>query len=154
MKEDGFVDREWRRYLERSADIDCDTESDLTSDNVDSPRLSLRDMAGLFIFHGSLTAIAVGMFVFHTYVDRKTWRFIKRKPQEASGQAKTAEKPDGAVNGLEAAHGSTLVSDLPPRIEQCAIKDKDLLQLRDQMQKWVALLDEKMGQEPCPPNDP
>jgi hypothetical protein len=61
MKEDGFVDRAWHKYLEQNADINCNASVDTKDD--ESTQLSLKDMGGLFIFHFGLTAVAICMAV-------------------------------------------------------------------------------------------
>lgn len=60
MQADGFLDRAWKRHLARVGDHTC-SESIVEVENPleeITNRLSLREMAGIFIVHGFLTLVA------------------------------------------------------------------------------------------------
>ena len=64
MVQDGFVENAWREHIMKISETTCPEHVDINNDNDDKYRLSLMDMAGVFIVHGflMLTAVSIAMF--------------------------------------------------------------------------------------------
>jgi hypothetical protein len=147
MKEDGFLAREWSEFLNKEADTNCDVqEADRSSEDDDSIRLSLQDMAGLFILHFALTAIAVCMFIYATFFDKKKCRFVWK--QEAKTTEEVAKGNPITVNsgsGSNDCVNEKVIADENVTVDQKA--NVKLLELRKQMRDWLAVLDEQVQDE-------
>jgi Ligand-gated ion channel len=66
MISDGFISNAWQNHLKKIATIDCSDNSTYESKSSNTFSLSLKDMAGIFIVHGSLVVIALSL----AFVDR------------------------------------------------------------------------------------
>jgi hypothetical protein len=77
MNEDGSIQQAWRRHLEETSDISCNSDTqDTNSDG--SSQLSLQDMGGLFIIHYIVTVLAICMAVFTRWNTRRKSKEIPK----------------------------------------------------------------------------
>lgn len=130
MKEDGTLDRAWKKYVTSQADIDCDAASSkIDGNNADesSHRLSLQDMGGLFIFFYFLTATAILMALFAKWNKKKNM-CRRRGARDSSSVDKQATPP--ADESFNAATESAT--------EQLVI-------VRQQLAEMLSMLDNKEG---------
>lgn len=63
MTADGFIDQAWRDHYKKISTSDCFARSSTSLDSASSDEtehsLSLEEMAGIFIVHGCLLAVAL-----------------------------------------------------------------------------------------------
>jgi hypothetical protein len=71
MQADGFIERAWNHYVNRLSTVACIKEHVATA-NADAStfRLGLQDVGGIFILHGILSSVALGLALFLFYHHR------------------------------------------------------------------------------------
>ena len=133
MKEDGFFEQAWRRHLEGTSDISCNSDTQDT-DSDGSSQLSLQDMGGLFIIHYIVTALAICMAIFTRWNTR-------RKLKETAKLGTVEDGKVGANKGIP----------VDRSFEQDSIfhhdnmyqkQNEQLMQLSDQMRDVLALIND------------
>jgi hypothetical protein len=109
MKEDGFIEEAWGDFLSRGATINCDdptVEGESTDDNdLGHEQLNIKNMGGIFFFHGLLSLLAVVIAVVYRVTGwDQVPRFAKGTSQERLGSGGTYNNlvppPASAVRGL------------------------------------------------------
>lgn len=69
MIQDGFVANAWKEHISKISEIDCPEQVNIgTGDNY---RLSLKDMAGIFIVHAFLMLVAIAIAMFDRWRKKK-----------------------------------------------------------------------------------
>lgn len=60
MKADGFVDRAWRRHLDKVASVKCTEGAEVAADDPSSEvQLNMDHLGGLFLMHAMFTVVAI-----------------------------------------------------------------------------------------------
>ena len=104
MEADGFIQLAWQKFLARVGDHTCAA----TSIEVENPleentnRLSLKEMAGIFIVHGFLTSIAAALAFVQWILSGKYKEQFKGKSGIFHWTKKDSETPVTLVMGEEA----------------------------------------------------
>ena len=69
MIQDGFVANAWKEHISKISEIDCPEQVNIGTD--DNYRLSLKDMAGIFIVHAFLMLVAIAIAMFDRWRKKK-----------------------------------------------------------------------------------
>lgn len=72
MIQDGFVEEAWRKHVAKISQTTCPEQVEINNNTDDNYRLSLEDMAGIFIVHGFLMLAAVSIALFDRWRKKKT----------------------------------------------------------------------------------
>lgn len=100
MKSEGFLDRAWEAHLQRTSDQKCINRLDNDGAIEDETySLSIEEMAGIFIVHAILTAVAVAVALvgFYTMKKRK-----KNAGQVAGGSSHDIESSPSLSSAQDA----------------------------------------------------
>lgn len=106
MKADGFIDREWEAYLERTGDhvcVDLSLVMEDESENLYS--LSVSDLAGIFIIHATLMGLAISLAVLHNCRSR-----LGQASKQSGSFASTSSSSDKNATGGEQSVPPVLVA--------------------------------------------
>jgi hypothetical protein len=71
MIQDGFVQEAWKEHIEKISQTTCPEHVAINEGSDEEYRLSLKDMAGIFIVHGFLMLIALSIAVFDRWRKKK-----------------------------------------------------------------------------------
>ena len=97
MRADGFLEREWEAYLQRTGTQNCVKAVDTSAEgNEETFSLGVPDMAGIFIIHVMLSALAVIVAVMH-YCRGKHVRTLSKRHLEGTPKVQLAHEASTAV---------------------------------------------------------
>jgi Ligand-gated ion channel len=72
MIQDNFVADAWKKHIAKISDITCPENVNLDKNSGDKYRLSMKDMAGIFIVHAVLMFVAILIALFDRWRKKKT----------------------------------------------------------------------------------
>ena len=115
MKADGFIEREWQAYLQRTGDHNCVSSVDSNADDADETfSLGVSEMAGIFIIHLMLLVLAVLVALIQSYRLKLVQNISQRQMQgvESDGHDNGTGSPEtneSNINGIAAGGNSSSV---------------------------------------------
>jgi Ligand-gated ion channel len=72
MIQDTFIEMSWNEHISKISEISCPEYVNINNDADDNYRLSLKDMAGIFIVHGFLMLTALSIAMIDRWRKKKT----------------------------------------------------------------------------------
>ena len=99
MKADGFIEKEWQAYLQRTGDHNCVVDVESTSnDEEDTFSLGLAEMAGIFIVHALLLGLSVFVASYQRFragrVARSKRHLGESAPQDERSSPRSSNSSD------------------------------------------------------------
>lgn len=101
LKASGFLEREWEAHLQRTGTHNCVAEMESGgSSEEETFSLGVTEMAGIFIIHAMLLALAILVALLHYYRTRT----LRRRRSQRQSSLEMVSKPEQPTGTVEPEH--------------------------------------------------